>query len=127
MFIFKKCACSIQPHEQLTVDAEFKQLARVLKLVTIPSRIAILSILYKAPHCVCDIQTHTGLSQTLVSHHLKSLSNGGLVASFKKGTFVEYRLTAEGRCVVACIQELISKKYDHSSIGIGVPNVQRTF
>ncbi len=110
MFIFKKCACSIQPHEQLAIDVEFEQLARVLRLVAIPSRIAILSILYRAPHCVCDIQTHTGLSQTLISHHLKSLSDGGLVVSFKTGTFVEYRLTAEGRRVVACIQKLISKK-----------------
>jgi ArsR family transcriptional regulator len=77
-----------------------------MKLLSTPSRIAILSILYQAPHCVCDLETHTSLSQTLLSHHLKGLADGGLVKSSKVGTFVEYRLTKKGRRLVQLIKQI---------------------
>jgi len=65
-----------------------------------------LSLLYKAPHCVCDLETHTGLSQTLLSHHLKDLADGGLIESSKERTFVEYRLTGKGRKLIKIIKQI---------------------
>ncbi len=95
----------MRPHDKVNL-AEFGPVAGQMKLVATPSRIAMLSLLYKAPHCVCDLETHTGLSQTLLSHHLKDLADGGLIESSREGTFVEYRLTKKGRKMVQMIKEI---------------------
>ncbi len=105
MFIYKRCVCRVEPHDKIDL-AEFSGIAEQMKFLSTPSRIAILSLLYKAPHCVCDLETHTGLSQTLLSHHLKDLAKGGLVASAKEKTFVEYRLTTKGRKLVRMIGQI---------------------
>jgi ArsR family transcriptional regulator len=97
--------CKVKPHEKIDL-AEFDPVANQMKLLSTSSRIAILSLLYKAAHCVCDLETHTGLSQTLLSHHLKDLAEGGLVESSKEKTFVEYRLTGKGRTLVELIREI---------------------
>ncbi len=95
----------MQPHDEVDL-AEFYPVAEQMKLAAAPSRVAILSLLYKAAHCVCDLEAHTGLSQTLLSHHLKYLANGGLVSGSKEKTFVEYRLTLKGRKLVRMIRQL---------------------
>ncbi len=95
----------MEPHKEVEIK-EFNPAARQMKLVSTPSRIAILSLLFKAPHCVCDLETHIGLSQTLLSHHLKNLAKGGLVERSKEGAFVEYRLTEKGRKLVQMIKQL---------------------
>ena len=105
MFIYKRCVCKVQPHDKIDLT-EFDPLAEQMKLLSAPSRIAILSLLYKAAHCVCDLETHTGLSQTLLSHHLKDLADGGLIENSKEGTFVEYRLTKKGRKLVQMIKQI---------------------
>ncbi len=105
MFIYKRCVCKVRPHDKVDL-AEFNPVAEQMKLVSAPSRIAMLSLLYKAPHCVCDLETHTGLSQTLLSHHLKDLADGGIIESSKESTFVEYRLTKKGRKFVQMIKQI---------------------
>jgi ArsR family transcriptional regulator len=105
MFIYKRCVCKVQPHDKVDL-AEFEPVTEQMKLLSAPSRLAILSLLSKAPHCVCDLETHTGLSQTLLSHHLKNLAEGGLIESSKESTFVEYRLTKKGRKLVQMIKQI---------------------
>ncbi len=43
--------------------------------------------------CVSDLQAHTGLSQSLVSHHLTDLIDADLVEYRQERTFMEYSLT----------------------------------
>lgn len=80
--------------------------AGLLKLVSVPSRLNILLLLKQSPHCVCDIQSHTKLSQTLISHHLADLMKAGLVAGEKAGKFIEYSLTGKGKKIVANLVKL---------------------
>lgn len=42
--------------------------------------------------CACDMETLLGLSQPAVSHHMKILSQAGLVSSEKDGRWVFYRV-----------------------------------
>lgn len=42
--------------------------------------------------CACDMETLLGLSQPAVSHHMKILSQAGLVSSEKDGRWVYYRV-----------------------------------
>ncbi|MDG1187070.1 MAG: metalloregulator ArsR/SmtB family transcription factor, partial [Ilumatobacter sp.] len=42
--------------------------------------------------CACDFVEPIGKSQPTISHHLKVLSNAGLVSGDKRGRWIWYRL-----------------------------------
>lgn len=111
MFIYKKCLCANKPHEKIN-RVEFFGVARKMKLLADPSRISILSVLYRAPHCVSDIQKHTGFSQALVSHHLKKLIDENFVISKRDGKFINYRLTIHGKKLITFVRAIKCKKIE---------------
>ncbi|MEU0498607.1 metalloregulator ArsR/SmtB family transcription factor [Mycobacterium sp. NPDC006124] len=53
--------------------------------------------------CVCDMAWVVGLSQGLVSHHLRQLKNAALVSSRRQGKLVMYRLTERGHQLTAAV------------------------
>ena len=107
MFIYKRCNCKECKITKGFPDSRVEPVAGLLKLVSVPSRLNILLLLKQSPHCVCDIITHTKLSQTLISHHLSDLMEAGLVENKKDGKFIEYRLTEKGGDVVANLVKLL--------------------
>jgi ArsR family transcriptional regulator len=71
-------------------------LSSLLKVVSEESRLKLLCILRKGKHCVCEMEEHVNLSQSLISHHLKDLKEAGIVSDEKKGLKVYYSLTQKG-------------------------------
>lgn len=69
-----------------------KQSARLFKALSDETRLRILKMLEQRPLCVCEIQYVLKGSQPNISHHLKTLSDAGLVESKKDGLWVDYRL-----------------------------------
>ena len=61
-----------------------------VKLINEPNRIKILCLLKQRELCVCEIFEALNLPQNLVSHHLKELSNLGIINFRKLGTKVIY-------------------------------------
>jgi DNA-binding transcriptional ArsR family regulator len=53
--------------------------------------------------CVCDMAWVVGMSQGLVSHHLRQLKNAALVSSRRQGKLVMYQLTDRGRQLAAAV------------------------
>lgn len=53
--------------------------------------------------CVCDMAWVVGLSQGLVSHHLRQLKNALLVSSRRQGKLVMYQLTERGHQLTAAV------------------------
>jgi ArsR family transcriptional regulator len=75
--------------------AEAAHLASGFTALADPVRLRVLSILAAAPMgevCVCDFVTPLGKSQPTVSHHLKILSEAGLVHGDRRGKWVWYSL-----------------------------------
>jgi ArsR family transcriptional regulator len=73
-------------------------LARNFTALADPVRLRVLSILAAAPEgevCVCDFVGPLGKSQPTVSHHLKILSDAGLVAGERRGKWVWYSLNRQ--------------------------------
>jgi ArsR family transcriptional regulator, lead/cadmium/zinc/bismuth-responsive transcriptional repressor len=54
--------------------------------------------------CVCDLAWIAERSEKLVSHHVRALRAGGLVASRRDGKMVMYSMTASGRAVLAAVR-----------------------
>lgn len=75
-----------------------EQLALLLKAIADPTRIQLISLINassNAESCVCNLTEPLGLTQPTVSHHLKILSDAGLIDREKRGTWVWYRLNQD--------------------------------
>ncbi|GAC1529544.1 MAG: metalloregulator ArsR/SmtB family transcription factor [Acidimicrobiales bacterium] len=74
------------------------ELARGFSALSDPARLRVLSILSSAPAgevCVCDFVEPLGKTQPTVSHHLRILSEAGLVRGDRRGKWVWYSLVPE--------------------------------
>jgi ArsR family transcriptional regulator, arsenate/arsenite/antimonite-responsive transcriptional repressor len=86
--------------------ARTESLARRLKTVADPTRLALLNYLAATPSTVGDLAASFGLAQPTVSMHMKSLRGSGLVRSERKGGRVQ--LSADPDAVETLLQELRS-------------------
>jgi ArsR family transcriptional regulator len=79
-------------------SSQADELARGFMALADPVRLRVLSILAAAPDgevCVCEFVGPLAKSQPTVSHHLKILSNAGLVHGDRRGKWVWYSLDRE--------------------------------
>ena len=93
----------------LSDNNEYKKvgsLSSLLQLVGENSRLQILCILRQGEHCVCEINEHIKVSQSLISHHLKDLRGGGLIKANKKGLNVFYSLTTNGKRITDLVFDI---------------------
>jgi ArsR family transcriptional regulator len=84
--------------------ARTESLARRLKTVADPTRLALLHYLAGSPSTVGDLAASFGLAQPTVSMHMKSLRESGLVRAERKGGRVQ--LSADVAAVETLLDEL---------------------
>ena len=78
-----------------------------------PTRLSIAAALSKGDElCVCDMAWVVGLSQNLVSHHLRQLKVARMVSSRRDGRLVMYRLTERGRMLTAAVMGIVVEEPD---------------
>ncbi len=73
-----------------TQQQDLADLAEVFHLMGDPSRLSILMVVLDGPRAVAEIAAETGLSASLVSHHLRLLRAGRLVRAERRGKQVFY-------------------------------------
>lgn len=77
---------------------EKETLARTLRVLGDPTRLAIFDMLMGGVHCNCEIGEQLGLSLSLVSHHLRALRKVGLVRGERApedGRWIYYSIDSE--------------------------------
>ncbi|MDD2857924.1 MAG: metalloregulator ArsR/SmtB family transcription factor [Candidatus Nanopelagicales bacterium] len=70
-------------------------MAQLLKAVADPARLQLISLLRSTDAheaCVCDLTDALGLSQPTVSHHLKVLTDAGLLQRERRGTWAWFSI-----------------------------------
>lgn len=75
-----------------------EQLAKLLKAVADPARLQLLALIKSSPNresCVCDLTAPLALSQPTVSHHLRILTDAGLLTRESRGTWAWYSVNEE--------------------------------
>lgn len=90
------CCAGIGTSPLSRADAE--ELARLLKAVADPVRLQLLSIIRAndaGEACVCDLTPAVGLSQPTVSHHLKILTEAGLLVRERRGSWAWFAIVPE--------------------------------
>lgn len=86
--------CSPVTGGALDVEAA-ERLARMFKALGDPTRVRLLSLIAANPEaeaCICDLTDPVGLSQPTVSHHMKQLTDAGLVTREQRGRWAFYRV-----------------------------------
>lgn len=76
----------------------------MLKALADPNRLRLVSMISAATPeavCVCEMVDPVGLSQPTVSHHLKVLTEAGVVTREQRGRWAFYRLVPETLTAIA--------------------------
>lgn len=72
-----------------------KDFVRLMKALSDPNRVKIITILGGRELCVCELTALLGVAQPTVSKHLRILEDTGLVSFRKEGNWIIYRLNTE--------------------------------
>jgi len=71
------------------------RIERVFHALSDVKRLRILDILRSGECCVCDLAGSLDIRQSLLSFHLRTLRDAGLVSDRKEGRWVHYALNEE--------------------------------
>ena len=82
-------------NNQLPTAAEIKKSVDLFKTFGDATRYQILSLLYQSSRTVTEITAVMDVSQSAISHQLKTLRQAGLVVGEREGKFIKYTLADE--------------------------------
>lgn len=91
--------------------SHMERTAEILKALSDPTRLRIMSLLRHGELCVCDLMESMQIPQSTISRHLAVLKNAGWVSGQRSGKWMHYRLLEsmpplQTRIVAVLTQEL---------------------
>jgi ArsR family transcriptional regulator len=89
-------------------EAEAAGTAALFRALGDPARVKILNLLATraAPVCACEFEPALGLAQPTVSHHLKRLTEAGLLEREQRGRWAYFALDREALARLAGVFDL---------------------
>jgi ArsR family transcriptional regulator len=89
-------------------DLEAEATAALFRALAEPARVKILNLLAtsEVPVCACEFEPALGLAQPTVSHHLKRLTDAGLLTREQRGRWAYFSLRPEALTRIVDIIEL---------------------
>lgn len=92
-------ACCAPLEAPVLSDEEAAASAAVFAALGDPARVRIVNLLATSESavCVCELVEPLSLSQPTVSHHLKKLTEAGLLEREQRGRWAYYSLSGEAR------------------------------
>ena len=89
-----------------------KNIARLLKVLSVETRVEILQLLKGKALCVNALASRLELTPGAISQHLRVMRDAGLVIDEKRGYYVHYRLNEK---TLAVWREAVEKLLDPKS------------
>ncbi len=95
----KDASCCVPEYRALSREVThaqgFAQALTRARALSDRSRMTAVILLRRRPElCACEIQAVLGVSHATVSHHMRILSNAGIVQGRRKGKWMYYRLAS---------------------------------
>jgi ArsR family transcriptional regulator, arsenate/arsenite/antimonite-responsive transcriptional repressor len=89
-------------------DEEARATARLFDALGEPARVRLVNLLVSAgePVCVCELTEPLGLAQATVSHHLKRLTDAGLLNREERGKWTYYSINEAAKVRLAAVADL---------------------
>lgn len=84
-------------------DEEAEATATLFKALADPARVRIVNLLATSeePVCACELMPPLGLAQATVSHHLKKLTEAGLLDREQRGKWAYFSINPEASARLA--------------------------
>ncbi len=89
-------------------DDEADATALLYKALGDPARVRIVNLLATTdePVCLCELIEPVGLAQATVSHHLKKLTEAGLLDREERGKWAYFSINSEAMARLASLADL---------------------
>jgi len=78
------------------MKTNYKDVTKLFKILSHPTRLAILEILRGGEQCVCHMEAVLGVRQAHISQHLMILREAQIVVDRREGWNIYYRVTQQG-------------------------------
>ncbi len=89
--------------------------AKVFKAFCDEKRLVILEMLRDGEKCACQILDDMDIGQSTLSHHMKILTDSGIVESRKDGKWTYYSISTEGSQIAYELLLSLTKKSNTNS------------
>jgi ArsR family transcriptional regulator len=101
-------ACCAPLSAPVLSDDEVSATAELFKALGDPARVRIVNLnaTTGGPVCACDFNGALGLAQPTVSHHLKKLTEAGLLQREQRGKWAYFSLNREAVATLAAVADL---------------------
>jgi ArsR family transcriptional regulator, arsenate/arsenite/antimonite-responsive transcriptional repressor len=89
-------------------DGEADATAAIFRALGDPARVRIVNLLATSrdPVCVCELVEPLGLTQPTVSHHLKKLTDAGLLDREQRGKWAYFSVNADAMAKVSLLADV---------------------
>jgi ArsR family transcriptional regulator len=89
-------------------EEEIESTAALFKALSDPARVRIVNVLARTEGavCACEFEPALGLSQPTVSHHLKKLTDAGLLEREQRGKWAYFSLKHDSIEKLAAVADL---------------------
>ena len=77
-------------------NSNISEIAELLKVISNPSRLKIIMLLFKGDYCVCELVFILKEKQNLISYNLSILKKHGIVETYNRSRDKYYKLNSEG-------------------------------
>jgi ArsR family transcriptional regulator len=101
-----------QPLDGLSLrDEEIDATAALFKALSDPARVKIVNVLAQAnePVCACEFEPALRLAQPTVSHHLRKLTEAGLLEREQRGKWAYFSLRRDAIAKLAAVADLTER------------------
>jgi ArsR family transcriptional regulator, arsenate/arsenite/antimonite-responsive transcriptional repressor len=101
-------ACCAPLAAPVISDAEAEATAEIFRSLADPHRVKIVNLLATRgePVCACELIEPLGLGQPTVSHHLKKLTDSGLLEREQRGKWAYFSLKRDAVEKLAAVADL---------------------
>jgi ArsR family transcriptional regulator len=101
-------ACCAPLAAPVISDEQAEATAEIFRALGDPARVRIVNLLATSdgPICTCDLMPSLGLGQPTVSHHLKKLTEAGLLDREQRGKWAYFSLNKDALRTLAAVADL---------------------
>jgi len=101
-------ACCVPLAAPVLDESAAAATAELFKALADPARVRIVNTLATSsgPVCACEFEPALGLSQPTVSHHLKKLTDAGLLEREQRGKWTYFSLKRDAVSKLAAVADL---------------------
>ena len=78
------------------MEKRFEETAGVFKALSDPNRLLIIEMLQNGELCACELLENLHISQSTLSHHMKTLCEAEIVNCRREGKWMHYSLSSKG-------------------------------